>query len=307
MKFYDFGELIDSKSKFVLFGVPWDYLTSIKAPNSAIAPQKIREVTNDLALTTEMGLEIPNLEVVDLGDVQIEASEVDKNLKEIKNFLYQIYNQKRDVIPIMVGGDHFCSFPVIQTVGDIFEDKDQFGILIFDAHLDLYEEWDKGVYSHATISHRVFDLDYVNNNNIIIVGTRDIDIPELQIAKEEKIKHLDAYQLQEYGLNRYIQEIINFFKNSKIKFLYVSIDIDVLDPSIAPGTGFAIPGGLSYRELWTILRQVANEFKIVGFDLVEVAPNLDLSNNLTSNLAAKLIIEFISFISNNLYFKKNAS
>jgi agmatinase len=303
MKFYDFGEVVDSKSKFVLFGIPWDYLTSKKAPNSAIAPQKVREVTNDLALTTEMGIEIPKLEVIDLGDVQIEPSEVDKNLKEIKNFIHHIYNQKRDIIPIMIGGDHFCSFPVIQTVGDLFEDKDQFGILIFDAHLDLYEEWDKGVYSHATISHRVFDLDYINNNNILIVGTRDIDIPELQIAKEEKIKHLDAFQLQDYGLNRYTQEIINFFKNSKIKFLYVSIDIDVLEPSIAPGTGFAIPGGLSYRELWTILRQVANEFKIVGFDLVEVAPNLDLLNNLTSNLAAKLIIEFISFISNNLYFK----
>jgi len=301
MKFYDFGEVIDSKSKFVLFGIPWDYLTSIKAPNSAIAPQKIREVTNDLALTTEMGIEIPKLEVVDLGDIKIESSEVDKNLKEIKNFVQRIYNQKRDVIPIMIGGDHFCSFPVIQTVGNLFENKAQFGILIFDAHLDLYEEWDKGVYSHATISHRVFDLDYVNNNSILIVGTRDIDIPELQIAKEEKIEHLDAYQLQDYGLIRYIQEIINFFKNSKIKYLYVSLDIDVLDPSIAPGTGFAIPGGFSYRELWRILREVADEFKIVGFDLVEVAPNLDLSNNITSNLAAKLIIEFISFISNNLY------
>ncbi|MFX0018080.1 MAG: arginase family protein, partial [Candidatus Hermodarchaeota archaeon] len=295
--------IIDSKSKFVLFGIPWDYLTSIKAPNSAMAPQKIREVTNDLSLTTEMGIEIPNLEVIDLGDVQIESSEVDKNLKEIRNFVHHIYNQKRDVIPIMIGGDHFCSFPVIQTVGDLFEDKDQLGILIFDAHLDLYDEWDKGVYSHATISHRVFDLDYINNTNILIVGTRDIDIPELKIAKEEKIKHLDAYQIQDYGLNRYIQEMINFFANSEIKFLYVSIDIDVLEPSIAPGTGFAIPGGLSYRELWTILRQVANEFKIIGFDLVEVAPNLDLSNNLTSNLAAKLVIEFISFISNNLFFK----
>ncbi|MFW9947524.1 MAG: agmatinase [Promethearchaeota archaeon] len=303
MRFYDFGGVIDSKSKFVLFGIPWDYLTSKKEPNSAMAPQKIREVTNDLSLTTEMGIDITKLEVIDLGDVQIESSEVDKNLIEIRNFVHHIYNQKRDVVPIMIGGDHFCSFPVIKTIGDLFENKDQFGILIFDAHLDLYEEWDKGVYSHATISHRVFDLEYVNNSNILIVGTRDIDIPELQIAKEEKIKYLDAYQIQDYGLNTYIKEIINFFKNSKIKFLYVSIDIDVLEPSIAPGTGFAIPGGLSYRELWTILRQVANEFKIIGFDLVEVAPNLDLSNNITCNLAAKLIIEFISFISNNLYFE----
>ena len=76
--------------------------------------------------------------------------------------------------------------------------------------------------------------------------------------------------------------------------------IDVLDPSIAPATGYAIPGGLSYRELWHILRALAKSFNIIGFDLVEVAPNLDPPNNVTANLAAKLIIEFISFISHSV-------
>ncbi|MFX1354293.1 MAG: agmatinase [Promethearchaeota archaeon] len=303
MTFFDFGEVIDSKSKFVIFGIPWDYLTSIKAPNSAIAPQKIREVTNDLALTTEMGSEIPKLDVVDIGDVKIETSNVEKNLGEIQNFIRKIYDQKRKIIPVMIGGDHFCSYPVIKAVGESFKDRHELGVLIFDAHLDLYEQWDKGVYSHATISHRVYDLDYINHDNISIVGTRDIDIPELKIANKEKITYLDAYQLQDHGLDKYTEEIINFFKNTSIKYLYLSIDIDVLDPSIAPATGFAIPGGLSYRELWKILREITKEFKVIGFDVVEVAPNLDLPNNLTSNLAAKLIIELISFISNNIYFK----
>ncbi|MFX0033871.1 MAG: agmatinase [Candidatus Hodarchaeota archaeon] len=303
MTFFDFGEVIDSKSKFVIFGIPWDYLTSIKAPNSAIAPQKIREVTNDLALTTEMGSEIPKLDVVDIGDVKIETSNVEKNLGEIQNFIRKIYDQKRKIIPVMIGGDHFCSYPVIKAVGESFKDRHELGVLIFDAHLDLYEQWDKGVYSHATISHRVYDLDYINHDNILIVGTRDIDIPELKIANKEKITYLDAYQLQDHGLDKYTEEIINFFKNTSIKYLYLSIDIDVLDPSIAPATGFAIPGGLSYRELWKILREITKEFKVIGFDVVEVAPNLDLPNNLTSNLAAKLIIELISFISNNIYFK----
>lgn len=302
MTFFDFGQVIDSKSKFIIFGIPWDYLTSIKAPNSAVAPEKIREVTNDLALTTEMGYEIPKLDVVDIGDVKIDAEEVDKNLKDINNFIKSIYEQKSEIIPVMIGGDHFCSFPVAKAVGELFEDKSELGYLIFDAHLDFYEQWDKGVYSHATISHRIYDLDFVNNNNILIVGTRDIDISEFEIVNEEKITYLNAYKLQDYGLNKYIEEIIKFFKSSKIKYLYISIDIDVLDPSVAPATGFAIPGGLSYRELWKSLREIAKEFKVIGFDLVEVAPNLDLPNNLTSNLAAKLIIEFISFISNNLYF-----
>ena len=297
MNFYDYGNMIDKDTNFVIFGIPWDYLTSIDAPNSAIAPKKIREVTQNLALSTELGVEIPKLKVVDIGDIDIENENVEKNLNEIKHFVNEIYRQKKEIIPIMIGGDHFCSYPVIKAVGDNFEKKEEFGVLVFDAHLDFYEEWDKGVYSHATISHRVFDLNYINNTNLLIVGTRDIDIPELKLSEEKDIHHFDAHLLSEYSLSNLIENIIDFFGNSKIKYLYVSIDIDVFDPSTAPATGYAIPGGLSYRDMWQILKTIANKINIIGFDLVEVAPNLDLPSNLTSNLAAKLIIELISFIS----------
>jgi arginase family enzyme len=139
----------------------------------------------------------------------------------------------------------------------------------------------------------------MNNKNLFIVGVRDIDIPELELVKQEKLEYLKAYQLSD-GINNYIDAIINFYKKSDIKYLYVSIDIDALDPSIAPGTGFAMPGGFSYREIWMILKSLVEYFDIIGFDLVEVAPNLDLENKITCNLAAKLIIEFISFINQTL-------
>jgi agmatinase len=198
----------------------------------------------------------------------------------------------------MIGGDHFCSYPVVKAIGKNYNNKGDFGVLIFDSHLDLYEQWDKGVYSHATVSHRIYDLEFITNTNLLIVGTRDIDIPELKIANKNKIVHFDAHLLMEYGLKDYSESIINYFKHSKINSLYVSIDIDALDPATAPGTGFAIPGGFTYREMWKILKDLAQNFKIIGFDVVEVAPNLDLSNKLTCNLAAKLIIEFMSFIAN---------
>ncbi|MFW9901936.1 MAG: arginase family protein [Candidatus Thorarchaeota archaeon] len=295
MKFFDFNNKINEDTRFVIFGIPWDYLTSIDLPNSSIAPERIRNVTNDIGWTTELGFLINNYKVADVGDVLIEEQNIEKNLRTIKNFIKDLYSKNEIIIPIMIGGDHFCSFPVIKTVGDLFDKKNEFGVLIFDAHLDFYQEWDKGVYSHATLAHRVYDLEYMNNKNLLIVGVRDIDIPELEIVKQEKVEYLKAYQLSE-GLNKYIDKIINFYSRSGIKYLYISLDIDALDPSIAPGTGFAIPGGFSYRELWTILKSVAQNFEIIGFDLVEVAPNLDLENRMTCNLAAKLIIEFISFI-----------
>ncbi len=297
MKFFEFGDIINKDTQFVIFGIPWDYLTSIKLPNSSIAPERIRNVTNDIGWTTELGNHINKFKVADVGDIPIKKYDVEQNLKVVKNYINDLYIKNGNIIPIMIGGDHFCSFPVTKSVGDHFSKKEEFGVLIFDAHLDFYQEWDKGVYSHATLTHRLYDLDYINNKNLFIVGVRDIDIPELELAEQEELEYLNAYQLIE-GLNKYTEQIIDFFKNSGIKYLYISIDIDALDPSIAPGTGFAMPGGLSYRELWQILKKITENFKVIGFDLVEVAPNLDLENKMTCNLAAKLIIELISFIAN---------
>jgi agmatinase len=296
MTFFDFGEVIDHDSKFAVFGIPWDYLTSIKIANSAIAPKKIREVTLHIARTTELGFEIPKLKVVDLEDIKIQPKAVNQNIKDIDKFVNEIYKQKSEIIPVMIGGDHFCTYPVLKAVSNQIKDNDHFGVLIFDSHLDFYDSWDKGVYSHATVSRRIFDLETFNNKNIMIVGTRDIDITELESVKEKNVAYLNAYLLQENGLDQYINSIINFFDKSGINTLYLSIDIDVLDPSVAPATGYAIPGGLSYRELWYILKRVTEHFKIKAFDLVEVSPNLDLPNNMTSIVAAKLIIELISFI-----------
>jgi len=300
MRFFDFREELNKDTRFVVFGIPWDYLTSSDLPNSSIAPEKIRNITNDIGYTTELGFHIPNFQAVDVGDIKIEPTDVELNLITIYNFLKKLYNQNEKIIPVMIGGDHFCTYPVVRAVGDQLEKKDEFGVLIFDSHLDFYQEWDKGVYSHATISHRIYDLEYVNNNNLLIVGTRDIDIEEFDLASSENVKYLNAYHIID-GLDYYIDSIKEFFKKSNIKNLYVSIDIDALDPSIAPGTGYAIPGGFSYRDIWKILKEITEDFNIVGFDLVEVAPNLDLENKMTCILAAKLIVEFMYFIrSNNL-------
>ncbi|MHA2005989.1 MAG: arginase family protein [Promethearchaeota archaeon] len=295
MKFFDFKGVINKETQFVIFGIPWDYLTSKDLPNSASAPESIRSITNDIGYTTEMGFHIPNFKAVDIGDVEIEPENVEKNLRSIYNYVNDCYEKNEKIVPVMIGGDHFCTYSVVKAVGDRLENKEAFGVVIFDAHLDFYQEWDKGVYSHATTSHRIFDLDYINKENLLIVGTRDVDIEELELANSENITHLNAYEITN-GLDNFIDKILAFLKSKNLNKLYVSIDIDALDPSIAPGTGYAIPGGFSYREMWKILKVVAANFNIIGFDLVEVAPNLDLANKMTSILAVKLIIEFMHFI-----------
>ncbi len=298
MKFFDFDEVISKETQFAIVGIPWDYLSSKDLPNSSTAPKSIRDITEDIGLTTELGFNIPNFKAVDMGDIEISPKNVEQNIVTINNFISDLFDQNDNIIPIMLGGDHFCTYPMIKAIGNHLEKREEFGVLIFDAHLDFYQKWDKGVYSHATTSHRIYDLEYVNNKNLFIVGTRDIDIPELEIVKSEKINYLNAYLIIE-GLDNYIEQIVKKLKESGLKNLYISIDIDALDPSVAPGTGYAIPGGFTYREIWKILKEISKNFTIKGFDLVEVAPNLDLQNKMTSILAAKIIIEFMDFIRRN--------
>lgn len=294
--FYEFGEIIKSNTKFTIFGIPWDTLTTKEGVVSRNAPEKIRDISYELALTTELGDEVPTLPVCDMGNIEIDVNEISKNIQIIERFVGKLYDSKPSIIPVMIGGDHFCTYPTYSGINKAL-DHENIGILVFDAHLDFYDTWEGNKYSHATITHRLFDLEYINNQNILIVGTRDIDIPEKDLADKDGLKYLNAYELNR-NTNKLIQRIINFFHDSNIEQLYLSIDIDVLDSSSAPGTGYAIPGGFSYRELWHILRKLTTFFTIIGFDVVEVAPNLDLANNITCKTAAKIIIELISFIQN---------
>ena len=307
MNFFDSGEIIEKDTNFVFFGIPWDDLTSIVKTKSSKSPQKIRKITEDLALTTEMGFEILKLKIVDVGDVLIEPDNIIRNILEINDFVKSLFDKKKDIIPIMVGGDHFCTYPVIKAIGDSIRKPKKLGVLILDAHLDLYEKYQESVYSHASVSHLIHSLEYISNKNLLIIGTRDIDVPELKTAKTNDITHFNSYILHDIGVNSFTEKIIEFFEKSDIKDIYVSIDIDALDPSIAPGTGYAIPGGFTYREVWKILREVAKNVNIIGFDIVEVSPSLDLPNNITLKVAAKIIVELMDFILSSKRVEKNAS
>lgn len=302
--FFDFKKQCDKNTEFVIFGIPWDSLSSLENADSSLTPKKLREISYELARTTEIGLDITSINACDLGDIEIDPSDTGKNIKKIEEFLKKIDYFNKKAVLVMIGGDHFCTFPIVKFIGDMIEKKEDFGVLIFDAHVDFYNTWEGSKFSHTTVSHRLYDLEYINNENLIIVGTRDIDNIELENVKNENLRYLNAYKIDEIGIQQTTTEIMQFFKKySKKPKLYVSIDIDVLDPSIAPGTGYAIAGGISYRNLWKILRNLAKEFEIIGFDLVEVSPRLDLPNRMTQICAAKLIVEFMSFIRNKKLYE----
>ncbi len=295
--FYGFKRTLDEDTEFIIFGIPWDSLSSLKNVDSALAPTKIREISYNLSRITELGFDISKFNASDVGNVEIDPSNSGENIIKIEEFIKKLYDPYKSKKIVMIGGNHFCTYPVVKAIGDLVLEKEKFGVLIFDAHADFYDIWEGERNSHTTVSHRIFELNYINSKNLFIVGTRDIDNIELDNMKGVNLEYLNAYNIDEMGVKGTINRIIDFFKHrGLISKLYVSIDIDVLDPSIAPGTGYAIPGGLSYRILWKILKQISREFDMIGFDLVEVSPGLDLPNKITQICAAKLIIEFMSFM-----------
>ena len=196
---------------------------------------------------------------------------IDSNIKELHDG------------DIFLGGDHSISYHIFKK---FFKGKDA-GILIFDAHPDLFEHFKEPMQTdwlYFLIKEKI-----VKPENIILVGIRNSDMKEISFLKDYKIKYFTARQL----FNN-IQDTCDAIMESArtIPDLYVSIDIDVLDPAFAPGTGYLEPGGLSTRELLYLIQRIKLLKNIRKYDLVEVNPEKDV-NNMTSKAAAKIIKELI--------------
>ncbi|MHA1610618.1 MAG: arginase family protein [Promethearchaeota archaeon] len=300
--FYD-APVGDSQTptRFAIFGIPWDANSTHSHGCPRAAPYKLRELSTFLGRATESGKDISLFPMHDFGDVKVMPSLPDDTRNEIRQFVQEMLPWNIcDPIPVMIGGDHYCSYPVIKALHDLFESKNKppFGVIIFDAHLDYYDKWlDRETDSHCTITKRVSDLSRVTAERLIVLGVRDMDMPELQMAKSDGLHYIPAYKLQTMDqITQIIKETAETFHNRGIHDIYISIDIDVLDGAQAPGTGYTIPGGMSYRQLWNGLQQLTKEFNIIGADLVEIAPDLDLPSNLTQITALKLITELMGFI-----------
>ncbi|TFH30869.1 MAG: hypothetical protein E4G98_01260 [Promethearchaeota archaeon] len=291
-------------TRFAIFGIPWDANSTHSHGCPRAAPYKLRELSSFLGRATESGKDINSFPMHDFGDIQVMPSLPDKTRENIHQFVQEVLPWDNcNPIAVMIGGDHYCSYPVIKALHDLFErqNKPPFGVIIFDAHLDYYDKWlDNESDFHCTVTKRVCDLSRVTSERLVVLGVRDMDIPELEMAKSDGLHYIPAYKLQSMEeITQVIQNTVETFHNRGIQDIYLSIDIDVLDGAQAPGTGYTIPGGITYRQLWNTLQLLTKDFNIIGVDLVEVAPDLDLPSNLTQITALKILTELMGFIMEN--------
>ncbi|MCR1898052.1 agmatinase [Irregularibacter muris] len=264
-----------SHADIIIVGAPMDYTVSFK-PGSRFGPQKIRELS--LALETYspyLNRELEKKKYYDYGDLELPFGNVKNSLEIIGEAAQEILQDNK--IPIFLGGEHLISLPIIEKMASKY--KEDLIILHFDAHTDLRDEYFNEYNSHATVIKQA--TNFVSPKNIYQFGIRSGTKQEFQWAQKNS--------------NLFMGEVLQPLKSILHKLqghpIYLTIDIDVLDPAFAPGTGTPEAGGITSKELFESIH-LLKDLNIIGMDLVEVLPMCDLGD-ITAAVACKAIRECI--------------
>lgn len=286
----DFATL-DSDVGFL--GIPYDAGNSWR-PGTRFGPREVR--THSVRYSTWGGANqagywdinqkkrfLEGIRIVDCGDVDVAYYDIDRNMAKITESVTAMLD--RNVFPVIVGGDHSVTYPVIRA----FERFAPLDIIQIDAHLDWVDHVDGIRYANGSPMRRAMEHDYTRN--MVQWGIRDVRSREHEFdtATAKGSQVVTRQQIREAGVQKTLESM------PPLGNVYVTIDIDGLDPSIAPGTGSPTVDGLLYHETRALLQGVAARSNVVGFDVVEVNPMIDL-NGQTCLLTATLILEFLGAI-----------
>lgn len=267
------------ESKIVLFGAPFDSTTSFR-PGTRFASKAMR--SESFGIETYSPYQDGDLEdfaVFDSGDLELPFGNTQRALTQIEEHTAEILKDGK--IPCMIGGEHLVTLGAMRAVVKQYPDVH---IIHFDAHADLREDYLEERFSHATVLHRVWDL--VGDGKIFQFGIRSGDRSEFVWAKD----HVFTNKFNFHGLKEIVDQL-------KGKPVYFTLDLDVLDPSVFPGTGTPEAGGVSFQELLEAMLQVSH-LNIVGFDVNELSPVYDQSGSSTA-MACKVLRELLIAVMKN--------
>lgn len=264
-----------NEADVLVLGLPYDGAVSC-GKGASLAPQIIRELSTYLPPVSYNGT-IINTKIYDFQDV-VDFTKANEKISKVMN---------HHALKLFIGGDHSVSIKTQKAFIDYYQNK-KIGIIHCDAHADLCDIYDDSLYSHACVNRRAVD-NGIKDEDIVYIGLRSWEIQELEYYQDHPdVLSFPMYKINELGIDKMLSTVINKFKNYDA--IYLSIDIDCLDPGYAPGTGTPEAGGLTSLQLMTIVKILFSNLHIVAMDVVEVAPPLDV-NNITSWSALKLIYE----------------
>ena len=286
-------DLDDLDAQVAFMGVPFDQGT-FGRPGARFGPDAIRDAPRTYSYTDPHGAQrqaegyfdidlgdeqLRGVTMADCGNVTVTPSDVLKNFEKVTGAVEKIVG--RGAFPVVVGGDHAITFPVVRGLGRF----EPLNIVHFDAHLDYTHDVQGVLYSHGSPIRRCRELPFVGH--ITSVGIRQARRGPFEEAQTDGSLVITTNRFRELG-PRGVVDLI-----PKAEHLYITFDIDVMDPGQAPGTGTPEVGGLFYHEMRECLVALVEGSNLVAFDLVEVAPPYD-SSEITSLLGARLITDILA-------------
>ena len=273
----------------VIVGMPYDGLATYRGGATRRAPQEIRKFSllfGRYSLDWDLDL-TAHLRIADAGDVDVAPGDNVISYDRFEARLAAIL--AKNAIPLSIGGDHGITFPAVRALSRASEAP--LGLIVFDTHLDLSEALDGDRLTRASPMLRISELENVDSRRMVVIGARGPrNLPEwTPLYRNLGMTVFPMEAVESEGIER-ITEKARAIATADGARLYISVDIDGVDPAFAPGTNSPEPGGLTAREIIRGVRIAARD-GFAGFDLVEVSPDFDSASGTTSILAARLLAE----------------
>ena len=267
-----------NEAEIVLFGAPFDSTTSFR-PGTRFGSSAVRHESYGLeSYSPYQDKDLRDCKIMDSGDLELSFGNTKAALTDIYHRTALILKDKK--LPFMVGGEHLVTLGAFRAV---WEQYPEVCIIHFDAHADLREEYLDTKLSHACVLRRCWEM--TGDGKIYQFGIRSGDREEFYWAKE----HVKMQKFSFDGLEEALEEL-------KGKPVYFTVDLDVMDPSVFPGTGTPEPGGVSFDELRKAATLVCEKANVIGCDVNELSPHYDQSGASTA-VAGKIIREMLLALS----------
>jgi agmatinase len=280
------------QADIVIIGVPDESRSHAKRKGASKGPDSLRIASNTYEFFEREGKIIPicpmkgtleNKKILDFGNITRE---------DLYRLVFDIVSAKK--LAITIGGDHSITTLILQAIHEALEGE-KISLLYFDAHPDFVSSTRNYYGSVITDS-----FDYINFTKSMLIGTRAAELEELENASKHRLEIITPLDILELGINSTVKKIISKCASRKV---YLSIDLDCMDPGVAPGVSVPAPGGLFPLDLIYMVKKISESLQIIGMDIVELSPDFDLNQN-TANHASRILMEMISSI--NMY-EKNKS
>jgi agmatinase len=291
-------ELTASAYDVVFIGAPFDGGTTHR-PGTRFGPQAIRAtdyLPHDASRPhLALGVDpLQELRVADIGDVSMPSGYLEESIKRLEEVVRAV--AATGAIPVILGGDHTITFPdatgVARHVG-----WGRVSLIHFDAHADTGDsEWGGHLHSHGTPMRRLIESGAVRGDRFLQIGLRGYwpEPPTLAWMAAQRMRSYEMTEIVTRGMGEVLTEAFTIATDD-CDAVFLSVDVDVVDPGMAPGTGTPEPGGLTSRQLLDAVRRIAMEMPLAGIDVVEVSPPYD-SAEVTAFLGNRVVLEALSGI-----------